>query len=427
MHGVQIDLEQMLAARDRRAEIQKDLLSRAADNCCIACLTLNIAGDVKRTPMTRLLFERGVSEFDGFGFRVLEHLETDGPTGSEAFWLIDEDADKVKSLLGDIEDDSSRIAAARLFDFDVLKSGDSGPVKLSRRISRRCLLCRQPAAECARSRRHGLAAVRAETDRLLREFSSDTLASAAYDALTAELETTPKPGLVDLNNNGAHRDMDAGTLRRSADAIFPYFKDAALLGMSGCSMKELRARGIEADREMFRATGGVNTHLGLIYSMGLLLAGMGKALTSGGDCISNAALLAGEDADRDFGAVAHAAAGFPDALYCAERLAFHKRDHDENTAAVFALIDSIARLEDSNILRRGGAEALEYAKKKAAEIAALHADERIGAAEEFDKEMIERDLSPGGSADMLALAFLIDSWNSSFKPYIYSSASSSSI
>ena len=409
----------MLAARDRRVEIQNELLESADPGSCLCCLTLNIAGDVKRTPMTRMLFNRGIAEFNRQGFNVIKQIETDNPTGSEAFWLLRENADEVKNRLEKIEEEPG-IAASRLFDFDVLiydrtSDADSAlysPVKLSRSNGRKCLLCDRPAAECARSRAHGLDAIKEETERLLREFCSDTLAQAAYDALIAELETTPKPGLVDMNNNGSHKDMDAETLRRSADALLPYFKDAVLLGMGGCSMRDLRARGIEADKEMFAATGGVNTHQGMIYSMGLLLAGMGKSLTCGGDYIDNASSLAKEDADRDYGATAHAVAGFPDAVYCSERLAFHKGDHDINTAAVFALIDSITKLDDSNLIRRGGAEGLEYARKRASEIIALPERERLSAAADFDMEMIERNLSPGGSADMLALAFLIDNTRS---------------
>lgn len=411
---MEVTLEQMLAARDRRAEIQSRLLAIADADSCLACLTLNIAGDVKRTAMTRMLFDRGLSEFEACGFEVLDYIETDEATGSEAFWLLKENADEVKSRLEQIEEDSG-IAASRLFDFDVLVPNRSGgddtgvhsPVKLSRNTGRKCLLCERPAAECSRNRTHGLDAVKKETERLLKEFCSDTLAQTAYNALIAELETTPKPGLVDLNNNGAHKDMDVKTFRKSAAALVSYFKDAALLGMNGCSMKELRARGIEADREMFEATGGVNTHQGMVYSMGLLLAGKGMSLTCGGDYIENASSLAKEDADRDFGATAHAVSGFPDAVYCAQQLEIHRRDCDENTAAVFALIDSIAGIDDSNLLRRGGAEGLEFAKNRASEIAVLPAAEKLSATEEFDREMIERNLSPGGSADMLALAFLI--------------------
>ena len=162
---------------------------------------------------------------------------------------------------------------------------------------------------------------------------------------------------------------------------------------------------------MFEATGGINTHQGMIYSMGLLLAGMGRSLTIGGDCIDNASSLAKEDAKQNFGATSHAISGFPDAVYCAERLALHSESNDINNAAVFAIIDSMARLEDTNLIRRGGRDGLNFAKKKAAETATLPKNNRMEAIYRFDEEMIERNLSPGGSADMLALAFLINKWN----------------
>ena len=218
-----ITLEQMLAARERRAEIQNTMLSGGH---CLVCLTMNIAGEIKRTPMIRLLFEKGKACFDELGLEVLDHRETDDVTGCEAFWLVREDAARVKSLLEEVEDSFD---AARLFDFDVLVQGDGTPAKLSRSVSRRCLICDMPAAECARSRRHGLETVKAATDALLRDFCADTLAESAHAALLDELYTTPKPGLVDLANCGAHTDMDVPLFERSAASLRPYFRDAARL------------------------------------------------------------------------------------------------------------------------------------------------------------------------------------------------------
>ena len=404
-----ITLDEMLAARDRRVNIQSDLLADAGPDFCLVCLTLNIAGDVKRTPMSRMLFDRGAAEFNKLGFKVAEHIEIDEPTGTEGFWLLKEDAADVKEKLEQIEEDANN-PASRLYDFDVLIKNASGIVKLSRSERRRCLLCERQAAECARSRSHGLEAVKLETVRLLRTFCANALAEEAYNALISELETTPKPGLIDMNNNGSHHDMDAALMRKSARALRPYFKDAALIGMTGGSMKELRPRGIEADREMFEATGGVNTHQGMVYSMGLLLAGMGRSIASGTDYLENASELAREDGERTYGATAHAVSGFPDAVYCAERLAYYKKDNSENDAAAFALMDSMARLEDTNILRRGGPEGLAFAKRSAAEISAMPESERLKAIAKLDIEMINRNLSPGGSADMLALAYLLDKW-----------------
>ena len=419
-----VDVGQMLDARDRRVEIQNNMLQKAAGRGCLVCLTLNIAGDVKRTPMTRMLFEEGVAEFESLGFDIQDSCFVDEVTGSEAFWLLAEDGSKVKEAVERLEDS---FAAARLFDFDVIEPDG---LKLSRAEARRCLICERPAAECARSRRHGLDQVKKATEKLLADFCAKKLAGMAYDSLLGELYTTPKPGLVDMDNCGSHSDMDVPLFEKSAEALLPYFEDAAKLGMESCGMAALRERGIAAEKEMFAATGGVNTHKGLIYSMGLLLAGMGRCLAEGGSCIGHAASLAREDAGAKLkmafdapatnggavyktygakGATGEAVAGFPDALYCLERLRSYRESGCGNPAAL-ALCDCMASLEDTNLLHRGGREGLEYVRAEAAHISELPVSEREEALRRLDAGMTDRRLSPGGSADMLALALLLERW-----------------
>ncbi len=417
-----VSLEKMLSARDRRAEIQAGLLDGRNSGFCLVCLTLNIAGEIKRTPMTRMLFLRGMRVFGELGFDVEDHLVTDDITGSEAFWLLKEDGARVKGILEEVEDS---FPAARLFDFDVLVPGRP---KLSRAVSRRCLICDAPAAECARSRRHGLDAVKKAQDDLLESFCADTAAGEAYAALLDELYTTPKPGLVDMHSCGAHKDMDVPLIEKSAAALRPFFRDAVIMGIGGCTMGELRRRGLEAEETMFEATGGVNAHKGIIYSMGLLLAGFGMALAGGGDYISHAAGLAAGDAHehieksrldpvtnggnalRTFGAkgaMGEAAEGFPGAKSCAERLRYYREAGSSHPGA-FALCDSMAVLEDTNLLHRGGRAGLDFARKAAAGISLLPEEERTEALFALDDEMIRRNLSPGGSADMLALAYFME-------------------
>ena len=157
-------VEDMLAARDRRVDIQNRMLEEGGSDCSLACLTMNIAGEIKRTPMTKMLFDRGISEFEQAGFEVIDHMLIDEFTGSEAFWLVKENGAEVKKYLEDVEDS---FPAARLFDFDVLTPDG---VKLARAKSRKCLICDKPAAECARSRAHGLDTIKAATQALLRDF-----------------------------------------------------------------------------------------------------------------------------------------------------------------------------------------------------------------------------------------------------------------
>lgn len=437
MMSYSVDLDQMLMARERRASIQNKMMAKARPDQCLVCLTLNIAGEVKRTPMTRMLFDEGVKEFEALGLELTDSFFIDEATGSEALWIVNEEGTRVKPLLEELEDS---FAAARLFDFDVIVPGGQ---KLSRAAGRRCLICDRPAAECSRSRRHGLEEVKWATGRLLKEFCAEKLAQAAHGALLDELYTTPKPGLVDMNNNGAHADMDVPLFEKSADALIPYFRDAALLGMNGCGMESLRERGKAAETEMFAATGGINTHKGLVYSMGLLLAGMGRslsesevcaddtsAMTATSSCIACAAALAKEDASKQLeksmnepttnggavykafgakGATGEAAAGFPGALYCGSRLSYYRQNGFKEPGTL-ALCDSMAVLEDTNLLHRGGGEGLEHVKNAASRICEMPEAERPGALSALDKDLIARNLSPGGSADMLALAFLLERW-----------------
>lgn len=422
MQPSSVTLTEMLDARERRANAQSAMLASADASCCLVSFSLNIAGDVKRTPKTRLLFDEGLRAFADFGFRELARKTFDGVTGSEALILLNADAAKVKKTLERLED---AFPAARLFDFDVLNASGE---KLSRSVPRRCLVCDGPAAACARSRAHGLDAVKAATDALLNEFCADTLAYTAHHALICELETTPKPGLVDKRNNGAHTDMDVPLFLKSAASLVPYFKTAVRLGLDDAGMEPLKDAGLAAERTMFAATNGVNTHKGMIYSMGLLLYGMGKALSFGGDAVDHAAALAKTDAEerllnalaktctngakvyRDHGArgaVGEAADGFFHARYCADRLKAH--EGSENPGAL-ALVDVMVVLEDVNLLHRGGEDGLRFARENALRIAMLPENERINALRALDREMIGRNLSPGGAADILALGFLLDAW-----------------
>ena len=412
----------MLDARERRAREQSAMLASADDSCCLVSFSLNIAGDVKRTAKTRLLFDEGLRAFGALGFCELSRKLFDGVTGTEALILLNADAAAVKKTLERLED---AFPAARLFDFDVLNASGE---KLSRSVPRRCLICGGPAADCARSRAHGLDAVKAATDALLSEFCADTLAYTAHFALERELLTTPKPGLVDRENNGAHADMDVPLFLKSAASLVPYFKTAVRLGLDDAGMAPLKDAGLAAERAMFAATNGVNTHKGMIYSMGLLLYGMGKALRFGGNAVDHAAALAKTDAEerllnalaktdtngakvyRDHGArgaVGEAADGFFHARYCADRLKAHAGS--ENPGAL-ALIDVMIVLEDVNLLHRGGEDGLRFARENALRIAMLPENERINALRALDREMIGRNLSPGGAADMLALGYLLDAW-----------------
>ena len=109
------------------------------------------------------------------------------------------------------------------------------------------------------------------------------LAALAERALRIELDTPLKPGLVGPDSNGAHKDMDYGVMMRGIKALRPFWSRMA---MASCP-EELKQLGIEAEEAMLAATGGVNTHRGAIFALGLVL----NAFWSGGKVADNQSLL----------------------------------------------------------------------------------------------------------------------------------------
>lgn len=265
-----------------------------------------------------------------------------------------------------------------------------------------------------------------------RSFRSDTIARAAERALRLELETYPKPGLVSPIDSGSHADMDARTFRASNAAITPFFRDLAMAGAEGAGMPVLRRIGLDAEAAMRAATGGVNTHRGAIFGLGLLCAAAG-ALTRpaagalgalvrdryGTAILDGPVLLHAPGArarrrHRVGGAPVEAAAGFP-SLYCVGLPALRRgrriRPGDDAAARVEACFALIAHLEDTNLLHRGGAEGLAFARAEAAGFIAAGGVARSdwrARAETLHRSFVARNLSPGGAADLLAMTLFVD-------------------
>jgi triphosphoribosyl-dephospho-CoA synthase len=251
--------------------------------------------------------------------------------------------------------------------------------------------------------------------------------------LKLEVETFPKPGLVSHVDNGSHGDMDAELLCRSADTLTPFFRDLAVAGATGAGMDRLRAIGIAAERAMLEATGGVNTHRGAIFGLGLLCAaagyrkvlGIGKPLGRlvaerwGEAILSGPVYLRshGAMANRRYGAggaSAEAAFGFPSvyelaipALQTGRKLA----RHDEEAVRIQGCMTLIATVVDTNLLHRGGAGGLSFAQASASAFLARGGVGCAGWREralEIHRAFVARNLSPGGSADLLAMALFVE-------------------
>ena len=262
------------------------------------------------------------------------------------------------------------------------------------------------------------------------------LGRAAIAALYDELALEPKPGLVSFADTGSHHDMDASTFLRSLFALRHFFVRVAAQGARSDDFASLESLGIAAEARMLRATGGVNTHRGAIFTLGLLCASAGAVHDAGLPCSATnlrdmlrarwgAALASratraldthGARAAREHGlrsASEEAAQGLPtlfDHVLPALRDA-RRAGAGERGARLHALFTAIAEADDTNLVHRGGLQGLRDARSMAREFLAqgggLAADAPVRAAR-VHAAFVERRLSPGGAADLLAAACWVE-------------------
>lgn len=304
---------------------------------------------------------------------------------------------------------------------------------------------------------------------------AEQLSAYATSALIDEAELTPKPGLVDLQSNGAHDDLNVDLMRRSAFALQPTFAEMAEVAYGSKPSMQLRERlaaiGREGERIMLEATGGVNTHRGAIWALGLLTAAAAIAQCGEPDCLTRFSpppLLAGfqtggaeippdspmirhaervrcpagiariagviacfpdrfapasnthgRQMQRQFGAAGargEARQGFPHVLRLGlpALLDARSRGMSETCARLDSLMHMMSHLEDTCLLYRGGMDALHTARQGARNVLSLggtSVKEGWQALEQLDRDLVARHASPGGSADLLAAVLFLDRIN----------------
>ena len=315
-----------------------------------------------------------------------------------------------------------------------------------------------------------------------KELTAETVAALAVESMLYEVTATPKPGLVDRANNGAHYDMDFFTFMSSAAALHNCFDE---LIQAGIQMSEhpvtellpvLRQIGVQAENQMFQFTQGVNTHKGMIFSLGMLCGCWGwlygsknqefiserlcetVALMCQGICqreladtldhqslseIKDASkqmnfmnqkkqvnektlmiqnhlkkkqtLTKGEKMYLKYGSTG--VRGVVESGYEVVRThslpiyrIVKKSNLSQNDALVHTLLYLIREMEDTNILSRHDKKTAEHAKAYAAKVIAcggMFSEQGRQCVQDMDQDFIEKYISPGGCADMLAVTHFL--------------------
>ncbi len=442
---MEVSLTEMLDAREQRAMRQMQLLQQYQTT--ILCFTMNIAGPVKNSPLIRRGFDMGKEllrqQLAVFRAEILHFEEIHEKTGNEAFFVLDCDPHTAKKAAVTVEDHTD---AGRLFDMDVLRPDGSKVERQELGLGpRACLICGGPAQNCARSRAHSVAQLREKTEAMLKSALANDdakkIARLACQALLYEVATTPQPGLVDRTNSGSHKDMDFFTFQASAAALWPYFEACAKIGIDSANgtpeetFAMLRAPGLLAEGAMLRATGGVNTHKGAIFSLGILCAAAGRMGLEYGDqpawllyecgqmtaglvakdlagLMWETAKTAGQKLYLRYGITGvrgQAEAGFPAVLKVGlpkleEGLAKGLSINDAGCAALLAML---AASTDTNIISRSD---YDTQQRIAMETAVLLQKDPFPGEEtlkRMDADFIEKNLSPGGTADLLSMTYFL--------------------
>jgi len=259
-------------------------------------------------------------------------------------------------------------------------------------------------------------------------FHPDQLDEWAIAALRAEAMAWPKPGLVSPIDNGSHKDMNIQLLLTAIDSLRSWFAEFARAAQAGAEFKDLAAIGRAAEAVMMRATQGINVYRGAIFNLGLLVAS--AAIASNVKDIPSLIARRWGPAILDHqaprlnhgvqlrarlgsgGALQEAARGFPTltqhvlpAFVRAQRAGY-----SEPHALIAGLLASIQHLEDTNLIWRGGLDGLKWAQQKALEFHAqggVNQPDWLHALTQMHAQFIEKNLSPGGSADIAACALFL--------------------
>ncbi len=434
----EVTLNQMLDARDKRVDLQKRLLD--IYKTPLVCFTMNIAGPIKTSPQIERAFFSGIEMLQRRlpKSRIL-HKEIECEiTGCQAMFCVSMNAQKLKDICTEIEEGC---LLCRLFDMDVL---DTDGTKLCRDGLRGCIVCGAPGRECAAGRLHSVEQLWAVTNQIITEHFFETdckqISQFATQSLLDEVYTTPKAGLVDQKNSGSHKDMDLSLFVKSANCLSPYFSRCFEVGHKtknlSCeqAFNHLRGEGVVAEKIMFETTKGINTHKGAIFSLGALCGALGRLwevktpIPPLDSLLLLCSQLVKKGVEQDFcnidnstaggriyrqyglkGIRGEVASGFSSVKNISLPIFLKALDNDysQNDAGAIALVYLISFVGDTTLYNRGGKEGAVFAQQKAKSLIENNYFPSLSEIEQMDAEFIEKNLSPGGCADLLAVTYFI--------------------
>ncbi|WP_372754130.1 triphosphoribosyl-dephospho-CoA synthase [Labilibaculum sp.] len=463
---MEIVVKNILKAKESRAQ---ERLMMAGEGDYSISLTVNIPGIPKSNELIHSFFEECLSDLKRFllSHRIVIDPESEINRSDAAgdFYLVSVpnqkiSADNLKEISEQFESEHS---LGRLLDVDIT---DEKGNPISSGKAKNCYFCNQhPAVYCMRMQTHEFAEMRQIIEQDLTIFLESRrknrlckdLSAFALKALLHEVALSPKPGLVDRFSNGSHSDMDFTVFLNSSAVISVYFKEIAEFGFDFSSansreaLPKLRQIGLQMEEDMFSETNDVNTHKGAIFLIGFSLFSCAYLIKNrnfsylsfvhlikelNGDLVENELgkklysnkKTHGEVCFEKFGEKGKGIRGEIQAgLPCVFKYAIPVlTSYFENTKCetdefiqkglTQTLLVLIAHNKDSNILYRKGENVLEELQSLALEAFHKHEGESFQLSYQKLIDYCQKtSISPGGSADLLAVSYFIFMVNKKYK------------
>ncbi len=441
------NLDEFLLMREKRVEIQHSIIEK--HNNPIIVLRANYPGEDKNNFIPTSIVEIIKNEVEEiFNSKIIEIKKIESIEGLTYIFSINFNGKVLKKIAMKIEETHT---LGRCVDIDVF---DEKGYPFSRAdfggSKRKCLICEDMAFVCGRTQKHSIEEIkniiRNKYENFLqitkkRELISDEFSNKALKAIILEVSSSPSFGLVSPHTQGSHKDMNFFTFIDSSFAIAPYLKDVAKAGYSPLSIdlifKKIRYMGVVAEKEMFSATNGVNTHKGMIFLMGITVACAAKNIFENKDFSNTSNLISYmcRDILKDFDNLQnknnlthgerlfleHGVVGvrgivkeglniiFDEAIDILDEAL--KESSDINYAMIKTIIFIMGAIEDTTILHRHDIYILNSVKERAKDLQKIFKYSQLdfNLLKEIEKEYSSKRISPGGAADLLAVTLFLHS------------------
>ena len=436
------DIREFLEEREKRVLYQRELIKKWGTS--IISMRANYPGEEKNEALPLNIVEIVRNEICDIlknkivGIEKLNTLE-----GRSYIIGIDMPEMEIKKISIEVEENH---LLGRCVDIDIFSS-EGTPISRENLgySKRKCYICGESAFVCGRSGKHSLIEIKENIRQRYEEYLvtqqrnenySDGLADLALKSMILEVSTNPSFGLVSPMTKGAHDDMDFFMFIDSSFAIKPYLKEMAMCGFSSLPLKiifqKIKNIGIETEKKMFEITKGVNTHKGMIFLLGIGISAVGKCLyeKKNNKEIKKIIIEMCSDILKDFEDInkkekitngeklylEYGVTGVRGEVFNGLEIVFEKglKELEKlllggvniNSAMVQTLLYYMTFVEDTTILHRHklkGLKAVQEETKEVYEIGGYLIKEGQTKIEELEKKYTKNRISPGGSADLLAI------------------------